>query len=264
MSIDTDPGARSMNDDKAANASKASFKLSLIETVAADPKMQPSDLSLMVAYLAFLTWPTRTTYLTISAARARTGLSERQISTCRGRLLGRGYLIDTETKTRSSQVFRVENPRADEILDHVSYTVEHLKEQMALRQADRRSLARSVPAEIAETDGPMSHAPSECDVPAAIAGNIPPYTPQDMSMKEEEPEEPLMVSTVPPNGYASAKGDDLHIPFPAPSSEQELAAAFLTLFADCQLGPLAMTRMRKLLETGRLTPAIVQGQRSAA
>jgi hypothetical protein len=240
--------------------SKASFKLSLIETVAADPKLQPSDLSLIVAYLAFLTWPARTAYLTTTAARARTGLSERQISTSRDRLLGRDYLVDTETKKRASQVFRIENPRADEIIDHIAYTVEFLKEQMAARQADRRRRDRVVPAEIAETEEPMSHASSECDVPAAIAGNNPSYTPQDKAMKEEEP---IKVSSAPSNGYAT-KDDEQHIPFPPPSSEGELAETFSALFADCRLGPLAMTRMRKLLADGKLTPAIVQGQRIEA
>ncbi|MES0053414.1 hypothetical protein NKJ66_07290 [Mesorhizobium sp. M0078] len=242
-------------------ASKASFKLSLIETVAADPKLQPSDLSLMVAYLAFLTWPARTSYLTTTAARARTGLSERQISTSRGRLLERDYLVDTETVKYSSKVFHLENPRAVEIIDHVAYTVEYLKEKMAVRQADRRRLARVVPAEIAETDEAMSHAPGECDVPAAIAGNIPSVPPQEVAMKEEEP---IKVSSVPSNGYAAAKDNDLHIPFPAPASEEELAEEMATLFVDCALSPLTMSRMRTLLATGRLTPAIVQGQRIEA
>ncbi|RWE11559.1 MAG: hypothetical protein EOS61_15630 [Mesorhizobium sp.] len=247
-------------DEAKVEASKASFKLTLIETVAADPLLQPSDLSLTVAYLAFLTWPARKVWLTTTAARARTGLSERQIATSRARLLDRKYLVDTETKKGFSQVFRVDNPRAEEMRDHVVYTVENLKEQMAARQADRRRLARIVPAEIAETDETMSHAPSACDVPAAIAEEIPPYTPQDMAMKEEES---LECGADLSKGYAT-RDDDQHVPFPAPASEDDLAAMMSTLFADCRLSALTMSRMRKLLAEGRLTPAIVQGQRSVA
>lgn len=62
------------------------------------------------------------------------------------------------------------------------------------------------------------------------------------------------------NSYASAKDDDRHIPFPIPSSEEEFAEMMSMLFTGAELGPLALQRMRTLLATGRLTPAIVQGQ----
>ncbi|ESX12064.1 MULTISPECIES: helix-turn-helix domain-containing protein [unclassified Mesorhizobium] len=75
-----------------------------------------------------------------------------------------------------------------------------------------------------------------------------------------EGEEPYS-EAISANGYAAAKTDDLHIPFPSPSSEDELAAMMSSLFADVGLGPLTLQRMRTLLATGRLTPAIVQGQR---
>ncbi|MER9733049.1 helix-turn-helix domain-containing protein [Mesorhizobium sp. M0217] len=75
-----------------------------------------------------------------------------------------------------------------------------------------------------------------------------------------EGEEPYS-KAISENGYAAAKSDDLHIPFPSPSSEDELAAVMSSLFADVGLGPLTLQRMRTLLATGRLTPAIVQGQR---
>lgn len=86
-------------------------------------------------------------------------------------------------------------------------------------------------------------------------------TPEVITLNEGE--ELSKEGSVPSNGYDTSD-DDLHIPFPAPSSEKELAATFSTLFADCRLGPLAMTRMRKLLADGKLTPAIVQGQRIEA
>ncbi|ESY58240.1 MULTISPECIES: helix-turn-helix domain-containing protein [unclassified Mesorhizobium] len=78
-----------------------------------------------------------------------------------------------------------------------------------------------------------------------------------------EGEEPYS-EAISKNGYAAAKSDDLHIPFPSPSSEDELAAVMSSLFAGVGLGPLTLQRMRTLLATGRLTPAIVQGQRRDA
>lgn len=246
-------------DEAKAEASKASFKLTLIETIAADPLLQPSDLSLTVAYLAFLTWPARKVWLTTTAARARTGLSERQIATSRARLLDRKYLVDTETKKGFSQVFRVENPRADEMRDHVALMVEHLREEMAFKQADRRRLATLSPQKLQRQKGEC-HPQNAGDVSAAIAEEFPSYTPQDIAMKEEEPFEG---GADPSKGYAT-RDDDQHVPFPAPASEDDLAEMMSTLFADCQLSALTMSRMRKLLAEGRLTPAIVNGQRSAA
>lgn len=80
----------------------------------------------------------------------------------------------------------------------------------------------------------------------------------------EERDLPIKEGSALSNGYAAAKDDGLHIPFPSPSSEKELAETISTLFADCALSPLTMSRMRTLLATGRPTPAIVQGQRSDA
>lgn len=63
------------------------------------------------------------------------------------------------------------------------------------------------------------------------------------------------------NSYAAAKDDDQHVPFPIPSDPEEMATMMASLFADASLGPLALQRMRTLLSTGRLTPAIVNGNR---
>ncbi|MER9590936.1 helix-turn-helix domain-containing protein [Mesorhizobium australicum] len=83
-------------------------------------------------------------------------------------------------------------------------------------------------------------------------------TPEVIMLNEGE--DLSMEGSVPSNGYAT-KDDDLHIPFPAPSSEKELASTLSTLFAGYALSPLTMSRMRTLLASGRLTPAIVKGQR---
>jgi hypothetical protein len=84
-------------------------------------------------------------------------------------------------------------------------------------------------------------------------------TPEVFSSNEER--DPLKIGSVPTNGYAAAKADDQGIPFPPPASEEELADMMSRLFTGFALGPLTMKRMRTLLAAGRLTPAIVEGQR---
>ncbi|UVC12842.1 hypothetical protein [Mesorhizobium onobrychidis] len=241
-------------------ASKASFKLDMIETVNADPQMQPSDLAVVAAHLCVMSWPERRAWLSTSKARAMTGLSERQIVNSRARIAKRGYLVQ-DGLYGTTKIFRLENDRLEDMRQHVVITTEYLKEIQKDRQTERRRLARVVHANSAETENACHAAQGDCDVPANSAGNIPSLPPQDIALKEEEP---FREGAVPSNGYAAAKDDHLHIPFPAPTSEEELAETFSKLFADYELGPHAMARMCTLLATGRLTPAIVQGQRSDA
>lgn len=171
---------------KAENASKASFKLDLIETVNADPALEASDLKLMSAYAAVMQWPKREAWLSISRARAMTGLSERQISNSRARLSGenrakRTYLTPVR-RQGGTPVFRVENPWREDSRQHVAIQTEYFREAMRERQAARR---RHVSATSAATNIPVSQSLGECDVSAMVAGNIPSYTPQNLALREE-------------------------------------------------------------------------------
>lgn len=241
-------------------ASKASFKLDLIETVNADPAMEASDVKLIAAYAAVMGWPKREAWLSSSRARAMTGLSERQVSNSRSRLAGqnkarRTYLSEIR-KDGLTTVFRIENPWREDCRQHVAIMTEQFREGQKERQAERRRVVR-VPATVAdtETDCPRN----ECsNVPATVAGNIPSYTPQDIALKKGEP---IKVSSVP--SYEEIE-DDPHLPYPIPHSEQELATMLSSLFDGCSLSPAIMAAMRKMLMAGKLTPAIVEEQRRFA
>lgn len=200
---------------KREDASKASFKLNLIETVDADPLMQPSDLKLLCAYLAKLNWPNRRTWLSISHARARTNLSERQVIASRARLCERGYLIEVGTEG-STKIFRAENPRHQDMMQHIAIMTAHYRDAQKQRQAERRRLQKSVPANNAGTEEAMSHSPSACDVPANNAGNIPSLTPQEESLKKGNPNK---VSSVP--SYGDEDSGDYAFPIPANVAEGE-------------------------------------------
>jgi hypothetical protein len=177
--------------DGKADKSKAAFKLDLIETVNADPQLEASDLKVIAAYTAVMKWPRREAWLSTSRARAMTGLSERQISNSRARLAGklkrkekekapRVYLNEVR-KEGITTVYRIENPWRDDCRQHVAILTEAYREKQKDRQAERRRLVRHVPAINADTEGDLSHSPSECDVSAMNAGNIPLIYPSEYS-----------------------------------------------------------------------------------
>jgi hypothetical protein len=241
--------------DGKADKSKASFKLDLIETVNADPKVkQPSDLKLLAAYCSVMGWPKRRAWLSTSRARAMTGLAESQVSTSRKRLQEQGYLKEDGTE-RGTKAFILENPRRDDIRQHIAILTEHLRDKQAERQATRRAHWKAVSANSGDTPEPMSHSPSECDVSPNSGGNIPSYTPQNIALKEG----PLPKG----NSYASVSGDDPLLPFPVPETETEAVEMLTEIFGGTDLGPGFFTYFRKLLLEGKLTPAAVAQHRKA-
>ena len=179
--------------DPQGDARKASFKLDLIETANADPVLEASDLKLIAAYASVMTWPKREAWLSGSRARAMTGLSERQVSKSRARLVGKNvakhaYLHEVR-RNGLTTVFRIDNPFREKILIHISQKTEYLRERQRDRQVERRRVQRAVLANSARTKEDLSQSPRDCDVPEMDAGNIPSPTPQNIALKEESPSE---------------------------------------------------------------------------
>ena len=170
------------HNDEPNNTSKASFKLDLIETVNADPMMKPSDLALVAAHLTFMTWPDRLSWLSMSRARAATGMSERQIGYSRRRIAKRGYLKFVERRGTTS-VFQIENTRTEDMRHHVALLTGNFREKQKNRQAERRRIWR-VQAKIADTAPTVSHSDGDCNVPARFAGNSPRLIPLRTSTEE--------------------------------------------------------------------------------
>lgn len=235
------------------NRSKASFKLDLIETVNADPKMRPRHLALIAAYLGVMQWPRRRAWLSTSRARAMTGLAESQISPCRKDLVDRGYL-KPDGLYRGASAFVVENPHCEDIRQHVAVTVEWLRERQADRQAKRRQ-AQPVTPYSGETEEPMSHQESG-GMSHHMQVAIPPdYSPSGYSSEERDPL----------TGSAASYGDDddPSVPYPVPASEDELVAMLAEFGAAGISGPV-VGYFRKQLQEGKLTPAMVHEQLRAA
>ncbi|MCO6386219.1 hypothetical protein [Aliihoeflea sp. 40Bstr573] len=243
---------------RAENASKASFKLDLIETVNADPMMEPSDLKLIAAYAALMQWPKREAWLSTSRARAMTGLSERAVTDSRRRLSGKNEMnrvyLKPVRKSGLTQVFRIENPWREDCRQHVAIRTEHFRESQAERQAERRRLKR-VSAAVADTDHALSQSLGECDVPATSAGNIPADTPQDMAPKKDNTVLDLNVQS-----YGQVPDLDPDEPFPIPETDEELASAIAD-FVMIGCSPVVVTYFKQELLAGRLTMNMVEEQR---
>lgn len=255
--------------DKPKAASLASRKFDFEDMINADPKCPIAALKIVRAYLRFISdFEKDSAYVSIIDLQVVTGLSTRAIIDNRNALVALGY-FEIDSKTGSGAVrYKLKFARENTVLDHMIIARETLRRIDAERkekQREKRQLASSAADTVIEPNaGP--HASRACnsrrDVIEPNAGN---YLDKHLEgISSEEREEPIKVSSTSSNGYASAKDDDQHIPFPVPSSQEELAAMMASLFVDASLGPLTLQRMRTLLSTGRLTPAIVQGQRSAA
>jgi len=182
---------------KQENASKASFKLNLIETVNADPVMKASDVKLIAAYAAVLQWPEREAWLSTSRARAMTGLSDRQVRASRARLAGKNSAKRTYLhmlrKHGSTSIFRVDNPWWEDSRQYVAVTLDYYR---GLERA-KKSLSRQ------NLQGRKRCCPGRKfgDVPANNAANIPTIPPQDISLEREG-----TMGSVFENEYAKASG----------------------------------------------------------
>ena len=101
--------------------------------------MKPIDHALLGAYMKFMKWPARTSYLTNLKARVLTSAkSEQTITTSRARLVKQGYLQHVMTKLNGAEIYEINNPRAETVELHIVIAEEKLKEMDAFRKAEER------------------------------------------------------------------------------------------------------------------------------
>lgn len=183
--------------------SKASFKLDLIETANADPEIKSSDLRLLIAYVSVIEWPSAKAWLSMTLARAKTGLSERQFWTSRARLLGgndakRAYLKPVRGSAKVGS-FTIINPWRQEALDHIKVMTGHYIETEKHRKAvsrNKQSVSRNDNLSLQKLQGHKPHCPCKfCSpVPAEIAGKYPSIsTPRKNEVREEGNQSPNVV-----------------------------------------------------------------------
>ncbi len=254
-----------------ARSELAAFKFSTLETVRADPRLSSAPcLAVMSVYLAFVTIDERSLKPTSAFASnitlmARACIKSKTTARAARRLLiENGYLVRIGETKDGCEKYRVENPHVERVQMHVREAEEYLKQiEAERREADRRKrkLATHRGSDIDPTHSESgnrycTHRGSDID-PKYLRGNL-----GGLGSREEG--HPIKVSTAPLNTYSLAKGDDRHVPYPAPTTAEELTSTLQRLFAGCQLSPEIMQAMRKMLTAGNLTPAIVEEQRRFA
>ena len=242
------------NRDRKADAAKAAFIFQLIRTVNADPQMKPADVACAVAYTEYLTWPKRRAWLSMSRAQAMTGLSDRQVSKSRQRLVKRGYFAAAGRKGTTT-IFEVNNPRAEDMKAHVEMMTEWFREQQAEKMAARRAVSPKI------MQGQKCNVPElgEGDVPENSACNSPEYSPEESARKEEAHDLSDLGSVPVVNSYALASGDDPHVPFPKPECEEEIET-MLSELRRLDLSAAIVGYFRSKYIAGELTMAMIEEQ----
>ncbi|NMG39906.1 hypothetical protein GRZ55_11690 [Chelativorans sp. ZYF759] len=243
-----------MSDDKRTNA--ASFKLSTLETCTADPFTKPTDVTLLVAYLKYMKWPARTAYLTNLKARIMTGgkkVAQSTITRSRARLVKHGYLRKVMDKLNGAGIYEVNNPRAEIVADHVAIAEETLKEWDAQRKADARRRVSKM-----TTPKQLEGKQNVPDRVSIMLDNSLDHSLDRRALKKE----PCSGDASRPS-YGELPEDDPLAPYPVPHSEDELASA-LADFRAHGFSAAVVGYFRIELLAGRLTPAMVEQQRSLA
>ncbi|RWH46824.1 hypothetical protein [Mesorhizobium sp.] len=283
MSEKADPETGEVIDDptddrspyQIARSDLAAFKFKLVETVAADPRLSKAPCTdAVVVLMSFVTIDKRTlkptpAYASTITLIARGGMKMTAAKMAMKLLKREKYLVPTGSKTKDGCVkYRLENPHQERVQIHVDEATRYWKERAAEeRKKERRKKANdAIPVadvgsecDPTESERGVSRQPdvgSECD-PNYLGTNL-------SGSSSEERGQPFKEGGVPSNGYAAAKCDDQHIPFPIPASEAEATAILEALAAGRALRPGVMQVFRRHIMAGTLTPAMVEQQRRFA
>ncbi|TIQ05720.1 hypothetical protein [Mesorhizobium sp.] len=247
--------------------SLASRKFDFEDMINADPKCPLAALKIVRAYLRFITdFETDSVYVSIIDLQVATGLSTRAIIDNRNKLVDLGYFIPDGKTSAGALRFKLKFARENMVLDHMVIARETLRRVDAERKERQRLKRYQTFAQPDLVIEPNAGPEASCDCSShrdVIEPNAGNYLDNYLEVSSTEGKDTpgSETNSASPNGYAAAKDDDQHIPFPIPSDPEEMATMMASLFADASLGPLALQRMRTLLSTGRLTPAIVNGNR---
>lgn len=251
-----------------ARSELASFKFSTLETVRVDPRLSAAPcLAVMSVYLEFVTVDERSLKPTPAFASNITLMARACIKSkttaraARKLLVENGYLVRIGETKDGCEKYRVENPHHERVLMHVREAEEYLKQIEAGRREEERrkkKLAADRGSDIDPTrdgrgDRYCPDRGSDID-PKYLRGNL-----GGLGSREEG--QPIKVSTALSYGDVD---DDPHLPYPVPTSEDELVHMLAELFEGCHLSAAIVSAMRKMLTTGKLTPAIVEEQRRFA
>lgn len=244
----------------------AAFKFRVMETVAADRRLRAAPCTeVMIVYLRFLTIDPRTlkpkpVYASTTKLAAYGGIKTKPTAR-RGRslLVKHGYLKPNGSQTKCGCIwFSVENPHHEQVM----MSAREAEERYAQIEAEEKKAAREKkqnqnigggsitnPPEMARGVDYLSDRGSIID-PNYLGGNRGRYSSEGQD-------------TFAASSYGELPEPEADDPYPVPETEDELASA-LADFRDHGFSPAVIGYFRIELMAGRLTPAMVEQQRSLA
>lgn len=238
----------------------ASFKFSLIEAIAADPKKpSPYCVSIMVGFCKYANHETRQSYLSISSMMIVADIRSKTTAVrCRDWLIQHKYLCAVEQGTspageilyakgrNGEAIYKVCNPRQLDILDHIRDATDKRDEEAARRKRESRlRMSRGGP-ETGRTEN------------ARGSNNCTDASPENGPNTLEEPVDNILYEMEPYNTQANLSSIPVSysdVPFAIPADENETIEAMEAIRAEFDLRPDVADYVKTSLLSGYLTEA---------
>jgi len=236
------------------------WKLDLCRAVRADHKVPAGAASLFAAIMDFVNDATRKAWPSEGMLAIALGVNRKTIRKYMRILLDARWLRTEGRSSRGTTVYLVLDYRMNAVLDQLAVEIDRFRASEAERQLRRRQRRNVCPPMGTPAQGVSVHTDGQGSVHTGGHEHLQEtpsfknlYEREDSLRTENAREEPLV-----------ADEPHLHIPYPAPQTEDDLERALAELFDGCLLSSNLMIGMRKMLMAGRLTPAIVDQQRRFA
>lgn len=235
----------------------ATDKFELLETVAADPECNPSDLTIILAYSKFMPRLGGSVFRSSAQLQALTGLSEPAIRARRKVLVKRGYLEPNGYTRKGVPYFKVHNPHRNSILDHVAIKTETLRELEASRREKTRQRRAALGSADPKKSFPLGSADPKKSGPTDrknFGGNTYSEYVEGLSSEEEATSQGWRC----PNHRGRHEGGDFV--YAAPDSEADCDRILTEILWGVQIPEAARYFLRVQLMRGALRQSWVDQQ----
>jgi hypothetical protein len=251
---------RTQKDKK--KASFTTWKLTLENTVNADPLTDGACLQILRAYLDYMGSPDARPYRSIIDLQVATALSENTITSKRRKLESLGYFQADGKTSDGATRYKIANVRENIVLDHQTLARETLRRLEAEKKEKTRAKRKAAGLSPSNIEGHMS--PSEIeglsafeplnycgDSPSEFEGN---YVYNSVESYCSEEREDLYMSSPSSNSYSSmVAGDEANTPLPIPEDDDEADSMMDQICEGRFVPPVIRDRMMSMLRQGVLT-----------
>lgn len=252
---------RTLKDKK--KASFTTWKLTLENTVNADPLTDGACLQVLRAYLDYMGSPDARPYRSIIDLQVATALSENTITSKRRKLESLGYFQADGKTSDGATRYKISNVRENIVLDHQTVARETLRKLEAEKKEKTRAKRKAAGLSPSNIEGRMS--PSELeglsafeplmscgDSPSGFEGNYV-YNSVESYCSEEGRDNYNLSSSS--NSYSSTQRiDEANMPLPIPEDDDEANAMMDQICEGRSVHPVVRDRLMSMLKAGILTP----------